>query len=72
MRRWFPGLFPVSPTQMGTPPQFHLALGDLNDAQVRQVIEEVQQKTARREGQDLHWGHIWAGGESLHEELMLT
>ena len=48
--------------------QFHLVLRDLDDAQIRQVVEELQQETARREGTapplgpPLGWWHGPAGG----------
>ena len=48
--RCCPGLPLVTPTLKGTPPQFHMAPRDLNDAQLRQVMEDIWQKAARREG----------------------
>ena len=40
--------FPSEPE--GSQQQFHLALRDLDDAPLRQVMEELQQERARREG----------------------
>ena len=68
--RWGGGfpVSPVSPTLKGTPPQLHLALRDLNDAQLRQVMEDLQQETARKEGaappigSPLGWWWVPVGG----------
>ena len=34
---------------MGPPPQFHMVLRDLDDAQLRQVMEDIWKEAARRE-----------------------
>ena len=41
----------VTPSSPSKPQQqFHLALRDLDDVQLRQVMEELQQETSKREG----------------------
>ena len=47
-----------SPSEPQEPKQqFALALRDLDDAQLRQVMEELQQETARSEGTAPPLGH---------------
>ena len=56
-------------------PQFHLALRDLDDAQLREVLDKIQLETARREGMAPPLRSplgSWIGGMALWEELMLT
>ena len=40
----------------GPQPQLHLAIRDLNDAQLREALEELQLETARRKGMAPHLG----------------
>ena len=42
---------PVESIPAGGPPQFHMDLRDLDDAQLRQVMEDIQQEATRREGE---------------------
>ena len=50
MKTWYPSPSCGVPLGRGPPPQFQMGLRDINDAQLRQVMEDTQQQAARREG----------------------
>ena len=62
---------PVSLTPKGSSHNSHLTIRDLSDAQLREVLEELQLEKARKEGQHPYMGHPWVSGGPLWE-LMLT
>ena len=51
MGRQLPSLPPSEPCpEEGSQPQLHLEIRELNDAQLREALEELQLETVRREG----------------------
>ena len=67
--------YPVSNPRRGGYPhsegralhQFHMDLGDLGDAQLRQLMEDLQQEVAQRELNASPGTHPWAAGGPLQE-----
>ena len=46
--RWYPSLSLMTSNLKGAPPQFHMALRDLGDAQLWQLMEDLWQEAAQR------------------------
>ena len=62
----------MTPTLKGAPPQFDIALRDLYDAQLKQVMEDIWQEAVRRGGAAPPRGSPIDWWLASAEELMLT